>query len=366
MKTKRILHLTYLREIGSGQRQQLIYEVSASKKIANIQWDTMVYHCGESIESFERKIPSFFDFPILRNLYCWLLVLKFSKEYDLILLRHLVADPFALIFSPFVKNRLGVHHTKEIDEYKLMKGWKGALIVFLEKYTGKVAVKNSLGVVGVTEEIALYENKERNLNKPTFVYPNGVEVDKIPLAQDNRVEDEFHFIFICSYFYDWHGLDILLKAINHNNLDEKYFIHLVGNLTIEQKLEIEKNKNKEKIIVHGILNQQQYLDVASKCDVGLGSFALFRNNLQEGSTLKVREMLAMGLPVFSGHKDSAFDGGFDFYKYSQDFNLVHLLAFCKANKKISRREVRETSKDMIEKKKIMEKFILQTNMSVNG
>lgn len=32
----------------------------------------------------------------------------------------------------------------------------------------------------------------------------------------------------------------------------------------------------EKIIVHGILNQQQYLDVASKCDVGLGSFALFR------------------------------------------------------------------------------------------
>ena len=32
---------------------------------------------------------------------------------------------------------------------------------------------------------------------------------------------------------------------------------------------------------------------------------MYRNGLTDGCTLKVREILAMGLPIFSGHKDTA-------------------------------------------------------------
>lgn len=363
MKAKSILHITAVRELGSGQRHQLIYEVSASKKNPDIQWDTIAYHSGEIVEGFEKNTPKIFDFLILRNLFFWFVVLKLSKQYDIVLFRHLSFDPFSFIFSPFIKNRMGVHHAKEIDELKLVRaGWKGNLASFVEKYTGKFAIKNSLGIVGVTEEIAVYENKERNLNKPIFLYPNGIDVDAILLAEDNRVENEYHIIFMCSYFSEWHGLDILLKAIDNDASNERYFVHLVGNLILDQKQEIEKNKNKEKIIVHGVLNQQQYLDIASKCDVGLGSLALYRKNLDEASTLKVREMLAMGLPVFSGHKDVAFNEDFAFYKYSRDFNLDQLLAFCKENKKLKRVEVRTSAKNMIEKSKIMEGFILQASI----
>lgn len=366
MAIKKILHLTGVRELGSGQRHQLMYEVSAAKKISNVEWDTIAYHSGEAIECFEKKIPKIFDFIILRNLFFWLILFSLRKQYDIILFRHVSFDPFSFIFSPFINNRMGVHHAKEIDELKLVRvGWKGSLASFVEKYTGRIAVKNSLGIVGVTEEIAVYENKERNLNKPIFLYPNGIEVDEISLAQDNRVKNESHIIFICSYFSEWHGLDILLKAIDNDDSNEKYFVHLVGNLTLDQESEIEKNKNKEKIIMHGVLTQQQYLYVASKCDIGLGSLALYRKNLDEASTLKVREMLAMGLPVFSGHKDAAFDENFTFYQYSQDFDLNQLLAFCKTNKELKREVVRMASKELIEKKKIMEGFIAQANKLTN-
>lgn len=366
MSIKKILHLTGVRELGSGQRHQLIYEVSASKKISSVEWDTIAYHSGEIIEDFEKNIPKIFDFIIMRNLFFWLIVLKLRKQYDIILFRHISFDPFSFVFSPFIKNRMGVHHAKEIDELRLVRvGIKGNIASFVEKYTGKAAVKNSLGIVGVTEEIALYENEERGLNKPIIIYPNGIEVAEMPLAKDNRVENENHIIFICSYFSEWHGLDLLLRAINNDNSNENYFVHLVGNLTNNQVLEIEKNKNKEKIIMYGTLNQQQYLNIASKCDAGLGSLALYRKSLEEASTLKVREMLAMGLPVFSGHKDASFNEDFDFYSYSHEFDLYHLLSFCKVNKNIRREAVRATAKNMIEKKLIMENFISEANILIN-
>lgn len=360
MKNKSILHITAVRELGSGQRNQLIYEVNAAKKIPNIVWHTLAYHSGKSVETFERSIPWYFDYLILRNLFFWLVVLKYSKKYDLVLLRHIAFDPFALIFSPFIKNRASIHHAKEIDELKLVRsGIKGKLASFIERITGKVAVKNSLMVVGVTKEIAIYENEERGLNKPIAVYPNGIEVEKIEVTEDNRVDNEYNILFMCSYFSEWHGLDILLNSINDSNTNKNFFIHLVGNLSEHQIKNIKKNKYKQRIIIYGALSKFEYLKIVSKCDVGLGSLAMFRQDLKEGSTLKVREMLAMGLPVFSGHKDAAFSEYFEFYLYSQNFEFSNLLDFCEVHKSTTREEVRMAAKEKIEKKNIIESFLSQ-------
>ncbi|WP_168394051.1 glycosyltransferase [Acinetobacter indicus] len=362
MKIKRILHITAVRELGSGQRNQLIYEVNAAKKIPKMVWHTLAYHSGKSVETFERSIPWYFDYLILRNLFFWLIVLKFSKKYDLVLLRHIAFDPFALIFSPFIKNRVSIHHAKEIDELKLVRaGIKGKLASFVEKITGKVAVKNSLMVAGVTKEIAIYENEERGLSKPIVVYPNGVEVEQIRVAEDNRITNEYNILFMCSYFSEWHGLDILLKSLDDSNINENFFIHLVGNLSNQQLDTIKNNKYKERIIIHGVLSKVEYLKIVSKCDVGLGSLAMYRQNLKEGSTLKVREMLAMGLPVFSGHKDVAFDNDFQYYKYSENFVHEELMQFAQLHKKSNRVTVRDAAKKFIDKEKIIIKFISQLN-----
>lgn len=362
-KVRRILHITAVRELGSGQRQQLIYENKASKYLLNVKWDTIAYHSDIPVNSFERKIPKIFDFLIIRNFYFWLQVFKASKHYDIILLRHMSFDPFAFIFSPFIKNRISVHHSKEIEELPLVrKGWKGKLAAWLEKYTGKVVLKNSLAIVGVTREIALYEKARIIENKLLYVYPNGIDFSLYNAIGDKREKDEYHILFMCSYFSEWHGLDLLLGDLEKTNTKSQFYIHLIGNLTKEQLHLVESNPYNSSIIVYGELDRASYLKIAEKCDVGIASLALWRQNLTEASTLKVREMLAMGLPVFSGHKDVAFDEHFPFYCYNEYFSFEELLIFCRSNKQVSRAVVSELVKDKIDKFNIMKDFVEKLNI----
>lgn len=355
---KRILHFTAVRELGSGQRKQLIYENKAAKQLIDIQWDVIAYHSFEPQESFEKQTPRLFDFLIIRNLYFWIQVFKLSKYYDVILFRYISFDPFAVIFSPFIKNRISVHHSKEIEELPLVrKGWKGMLASWLEKYTGKVALKNSLAIVGVTEEIALYEKGRIVQNKKTYVYPNGLDFSLFPIVDDKRDPGEYHILFMCSYFSEWHGLDLLINEIDKTKTNVKFYIHLIGNLASEQFEMIKHSTYSDSIIIHGQLDRESYIKIAEKCDVGLASLALHRQNLKEASTLKVREMLAMGLPVFSCHKDVAFNNDFPFYKYKEEFNFEDILEFCMSHKSTSRLQVKETAKLKINKVNIMNDFI---------
>ena len=55
------------------------------------------------------------------------------------------------------------------------------------------------------------------------------------------------------------------------------------------------------------LDHQTHEDLdrlAETCDIGIGSLALFRNQMQEACTLKVREYWARGLPFVLGYDDS--------------------------------------------------------------
>lgn len=359
-KVRRILHITAVRELGSGQRQQLIYEDNASKHLLDVKWDTIAYHSDISVNSFERKTPKIFDFLIIRNFYFWLQVFKASKHYDIILLRHMSFDPFAFIFSPFIKNRISVHHSKEIEELPLVrKGWKGKVAAWLEKYTGKVVLKNGLAIVGVTREIALYEKARIIENKALYIYPNGIDFSLYNVIGDRREKNEYHILFMCSYFSEWHGLDLLLGELEKTTINRQFYIHLIGNLTKEQLHLVESNPYNSSIIVYGELDRVSYLKIAEKCDVGIASIALYRKNLSEASTLKVREMLAMGLPVFSGHKDVAFDDNFPFYEYSEQFTLKEVLEFCQLHKSSSRQAIRDMSRKYIDKINILANFIYQ-------
>ena len=143
-----------------------------------------------------------------------------------------------------------------------------------------------------------------------------------------------------------------------HQLFHPYYIHLIGNLTEEQE-KIISQLNTENIVVHGSLSTSEYFRIASKCDIGIGSLALFRKNLNEASTLKVREMLAMGLPVYSGHKDSAFAEDYQFYYCTKKFNLQEMITYALNHKTTSRDKIRSSACQLIEKKNIMTNFIEQ-------
>ena len=327
----RIIHITGVRELGAGQRKQLQYEQKSAYLISDVEWDTLAIHSGKSLNDFEANTPKIFDFLFVRNIFFWMVAINKSKSYDLVLFRHLTFDPFVFIFAPLINNRISIHHSKEVEELKLIrKGWKGKCSSILEQYSGKFSLKRVLCIASVTNEISTYENIRIGLIKKTLVYPNGIDVDLIIEVDDNRVDDVVNIVFMCSYFTNWHGLDVLLNNLNNlNNINslKEFNIHLIGNLSEQQINDIKNNQYSSNIKCHGELDSIEYSNILSQCDVGIGSLAMYRQGLEEGSTLKVREMLAMGIPVYSGHKDAALDDNFEYYFYDSSFDFIRLVNY---------------------------------------
>jgi hypothetical protein len=311
-------------------------------------WDTLAYHKDPVTKPFMRTIPYLFRGLFMRNLYGWIVALRLSKRYDVILMRHMTFDPFALVFAPLIRNRISLHHAKEVEELRLIsKGWKGRAASALERLTGRVAARHALGLLGVTQEIAEYERDLHAPEKAIGVYPNGVNTDQIPLIDDHRSAGVVDAAFICGKFSAWHGLDKLIAAVDvHLRKPNESFlkIHLIGQLSDVQKREIAATETRREVFqAHGLMDSAEYRHILARCDIGIASLALERESLREGSTLKVREMLAMGLAVYSGHSDIAMPPEQPFVKIVESPNIAGFVEFGMLTKTLSREIIRERS-----------------------
>lgn len=354
----RILHLSVSRQFSHGQLNQLRYEDAASRTIKGVEWVTLGYHCGAEGGQFIKKIPMLFRPIFLRSLYGWLLALRLSREYDVLLMRHMTFDPFALIFSFLIRNRVSVHHSKEVEELKLVRsGWRGRVASLVEACTGRVAVRNTRMILGVTEEIAQYEQKVRAPWKPFAIFPNGIDVESVKKLHDARSADQIHIAFICGSFSHWHGLDKLIEAANAYKAQKDCLpmhIHLIGQLSQKQLVTLSSVGSAHfEFHTHGLMRAEEYRPILAKCDFGVGSLALERKGLKEASTLKVREMLALGLPVYAGHKDVALTTSCPWARVVTEVTLSDLQDFGVSMKKISRDQVRGESSHLIAKADIM-------------
>lgn len=357
----KVLHFSLVRKISSGQLKQLQWEKAAGKELGN--WNTLVYHAFPSIDDTVKQIPWPFRSIFLRGLFAWYVIWREHKKYDFVLIRHMPFDIYSVLFSWLIDNRVTVHHSKEVSELRLIReGWKGKLASVIEDKVGGALLKRNKAILGVTGEIAEYEVGRTGLNIPSFIYPNGISYSDVAVLSDNRDKKVCNVFFMCGKFSRWHGLDIVLNAVMKHkplNSEKPIVLHLVGDLLSDQIVTIESNTFLANVCkVYGQANAEQYTEILSACDVGLGSFALFRKDLQEAATLKVREMLACGVPVISGHKDTGLADDFPFYQdvgTALDFNSLY--DSYKVEKKYQRADVRQASKKYINKKDKMEDVI---------
>ncbi|MFX8895379.1 glycosyltransferase family 1 protein, partial [Acinetobacter baumannii] len=82
--------------------------------------------------------------------------------------------------------------------------------------------------------------------------------------------------------------------------NDDFILHIVGDVSVEDELLAKKDS---RVILHGPLTNIEISQLMSKMWIGLASFGLFRKRMKEACTLKVREYLNYGLPIYSGHKD---------------------------------------------------------------
>ena len=362
----KIIHCAGLLAPSSGMLNQMQWEFEEACELG-IDWHVIMYcplnsTSNSQITYFDsfldaKKIGNKLTKPLawiaLRWRYNkWLFSLQ--NEYDVFVLRYYVHDPFQLWFIFRSKKPVFfVHHTLEVPELAMAKTIASGFRSFLEIFFAKLSLPFAKGLIGVTDEIVEYEIKRANLiNKPSFIYPNGIRYENISLV-DQRSEAVPELLFVAN-FAPWHGLDLLLDSVISNA--ENFKLHIVGELPKSLKSIAHSD---ERIVLHGKLSHYQIVELSQRCWLGLSSFALWRNKMTQACPLKVREYLMNGLSVYGDYND-VFPKEFLFYKKGPA-DMAMILDFARKIRIFSKEDVSVAARRLIEKKSLLK--LLHSNLT---
>ena len=363
----KFLHSACLLRPSMGILKQMEEEAGAVKKL-DINWtvkffvpreqrikSNVILEAGWVNSKYLHNILyKFFAWFIIRiEYYLWLLK---QKDVDVILIRYSVHDIFQLIFLLLSKKPVYlVHHTLEEAELNMNKTIIGKIRYFAEKIIGRFCIRYCYGVIGVTNEIIKYEIERGGiLNKISYLFPNGVNVINSFEGIEKPKSEIKKILFIASEFSEWHGLDLIFLDMKSNK--DNFELHLVGKLLPEDYGYAVQDS---RVILHGVKNREFIEKISAECHIALGSFALERKNMNEACTLKVREYLTLGLPVYSGHKD-VFPIDFKFYLIGLP-NIKDIINFSDKCSTYTRIDIINNSKKYIDKTYIVEKLFNQIN-----
>lgn len=163
-------------------------------------------------------------------------------------------------------------------------------------------LRKSAGLVFISSEIARMEqySKFKILSE---VIPNGINFSRVVQLEARYDPSETRLVFVGSPSQTWHGVDRLFEIAKMFPL---WIFDVVG--PIQPVSEVPLN-----VIFHGLLTPAKTSDLFSRSVCGIGSLALFRNKMSEGSPLKTREYLAHGLPVIAAYNDPDIPNGADYF-----------------------------------------------------
>jgi glycosyltransferase involved in cell wall biosynthesis len=206
-------------------------------------------------------------------------------------------------------------------------------------------------IVGVTREIADHEAARARGPIPTLVYPNGcIVTDEDYVAAENDLRGQVpELLFVSSRFVSWRGLDRLLDDLP--NCREDFVLHLVGQVGPEDHA---RAKDDPRIRFHGQLPAAEIRALAETAWLGLSSFALDRQNMAEACTLKVREYLKYGLPVYAGYRE-VFPAEVTFFRQGPA-RFEDILHFARQMRTIAQPSILRAAQPYIEKRNLLEAF----------
>lgn len=351
----KVLHAAALLRPPLGIVNQMRWEHQSAVEL-NIDWTVKLFCPSGWLEpeDFVEEAPSVragnsqkskpWDwFRFRYSYYKWLLAQV--EMYDAFLLRYYVHDPFQLMFvRKCQKPVYFVNHTLEEPELRFSGTTSAKIRSKLENMIGPPTLRAATGIIGVTQEIVEYEVKRAvSKNKPTLIYPNGIKFDSCEV--EDRRSSIPEILFVAGRFAPWHGLDLLLDSIEKS--DSEFKLHLVGKI---EEPNYSRIQGDSRIVAHGRKSQDQIREIAKSCWIGLSSFGMHRQNMTEACTLKVREYLMMGLPVYAGHRDVIQNENRFFISGNPDIEIILKVAKIE---KPTRKEVADNSKPSICKKMLL-------------
>lgn len=366
----RVLHAAGFLDPPPGVVRQMRWEARAARDLG-IAWDVrifvpsrheddLLFVADDGVEA--DATPSGFStrarrwLGVRRRYHDWLE--RVAGNYDALLLRYSVHDPFLYRFVRRATRPVFlVHHSLEIPELA-SGGPIGRLRAGAEHLLGARILGRAAGIVAMTEEIAQYEcQRSRHTALPVFAYPNGVAYERPPAA--DRRQEPPRLLFVASTFVNWHGLDRLLDSAA--GCGEDFIVDIVG--TVPEDLAAQAGAD-ARFVLHGRLDQDRIAELAENAWAGLSSLALDRKGMRQACTLKVREYLMLGLPVYAGYEE-VFRTEFQFYR-NGPCDMAAILAYARAMRETDRKTVSEAAHPHVEKSRLLADLYSRLSDSLDG
>ena len=217
------------------------------------------------------------------------------------------------------------------------------------------------GAIYVTHEL-LQKNEFRiGPMVPKIAIGNGVNLSLVKTLP-TRLDVKPALFFIGSPNQKWHGIEELVEFAT---LNPDIQLEIVGDVA---------ESTAPNITFHGVLSANEYRTVAAKCVAGVGTLNLSAKRMTEASPLKVREYLALGLPVIIKYKDADLDSSEDYVlqlpsdgrRLSEFSAEVRLFLDKWSNKRVSPSQVMQidvATKELI-RLRFFEKVITEHNREI--
>jgi glycosyltransferase involved in cell wall biosynthesis len=170
--------------------------------------------------------------------------------------------------------------------------------VLFHRLTRGRALRAVAAFVPVTHELAA---RFASFQKPCEIIGNGIALGAFSIAPLPSLNAAARMVFIGSRDTPWHGLERVAELAA-----------LFPDITVDV-IGTEPVKARANVIFHGELPRVRYELLLRGATAAIGTMGLFRKQMDEACPLKVREYLALGLPVIGGYRDTDIPEGADYF-----------------------------------------------------
>lgn len=185
---------------------------------------------------------------------------------------------------------VGEANTNDLTQHEGL----GKAFALYNRLTRGLLLRRLDGLVTVSRELAKAPAFEK-FHKPARVIANGIDLENFePLPPPSNTTPRLAFIGNPGYL--WHGVDKLV-TLAHRIPDME--LDIIGYDSLPGLEHLPDN-----IHLYGYLPADQYKQILAGADAAISSLGLHRIGLEEASTLKSRECLALGLPLVLPYLDT--------------------------------------------------------------
>ena len=198
-------------------------------------------------------------------------------------------------------------NSDDTTEYALTLGLGKRLY---HKLTRSRLLRTIAGFVPVTRELAVRLAK---FEKPVAVIGNGIALAEFCPVPASNSSGAHRLVFVGSAGSPWHGLERIRELAG---LFPEYCIDIIGCTAADLREAVgpsAPSPQADNLVFHGNLDRIHYEPLLAAATAALGTFGLYRKSMDEACPLKVREYLALGLPVIGACLDTDIPENADYY-----------------------------------------------------